>query len=100
MGVVSRLRLGPRTALIGTLRGVRSRVERLAANVERGCRGLAAADLIARIQAVLLGSVGRHVRCRAGAVHRSTVTARVQTTKLLNLIPTQHVSAVIRDRLA
>ncbi len=36
----------------GSLRGVRSRVERLAANMERGCRGLATADLIARIQAI------------------------------------------------
>lgn len=36
----------------GTLRGVRSRVERLAADVQRGCRGLATADLIARIQVV------------------------------------------------
>ena len=35
----------------GTLRGVRSRVERLAADVQRGCLGQNTADLIARIQA-------------------------------------------------
>ena len=36
----------------GTLRGVRSRVERLAADVQRGSRGLNTADLVARVQAV------------------------------------------------